>query len=66
MILGSVPACFLDNTIPGTLEEKFMLSYNEATESGSDKELIRKVYHVPGTEWLISKAHFLRKMPFVQ
>jgi len=66
MIVGGALACFLDNTIPGTLEERGMLNYKQATENCSDIDLIRKVYHVPGTEWMVNKAPWLRKLPFIQ
>lgn len=65
MIIGATIACFLDNTIPGTDDERGMTSYKIATEESVDTALARKIYHEPLMEMLAKRFPLLRKLPFV-
>eukprot|EP00116_Pleurobrachia_bachei_P002064 sb/3462326/ len=65
MIVGGTIACFLDNTLPGTDEERGISSYRLATKAEGNKELKRKIYAEPLMEMLAKRFPILRKLPFV-
>lgn len=65
MLVGAALACLLDNTIPGTEQERGLTSYKLAAKSCADKDLLRKVYREPVMEYFAEKLPILRKLPFV-
>ncbi|XP_078572969.1 solute carrier family 23 member 2-like [Branchiostoma floridae x Branchiostoma japonicum] len=68
MFVGGFTAFILDNTIPGTAEERGLLHWNK--EAGSDSEMTfeereaLKVYDLPFGMGLIRRANCTRYLPF--
>ncbi|GFO49749.1 solute carrier family 23 member 1 [Plakobranchus ocellatus] len=61
MFLGGALAFLLDNTIPGTAEERGLISWNNMSDDG-EKDL--SVYDLPLIQPILNKLPFMKYMPF--
>ncbi|XP_063409910.1 solute carrier family 23 member 1-like [Mytilus trossulus] len=67
---GGFTACFLDNTVPGTLKERGLVGWatggidEECEEPTGDIEDSADVYEIPAITRLLEKISFTRFIPF--
>ncbi|XP_048244534.1 solute carrier family 23 member 1-like [Haliotis rufescens] len=66
MFVGGFIAAFLDNTIPGTVEERGILKWrkHEESSSGGDRRDTLAVYDLPLIQKYLNKLKFTRYIPF--
>uniref|UniRef100_A0A0P4WE00 Solute carrier family 23 member 2 n=3 Tax=Scylla olivacea TaxID=85551 RepID=A0A0P4WE00_SCYOL len=65
MLMGGILGCFLDNTIPGTPEERGLLKWNRHLISSSEKDEIKSdCYDLPIGMETIRKMAWTEYLPF--
>lgn len=70
-LVGGFSACFLDNTVPGTKEERGLLAWGQSSEDSKDKPLSSdyeegyEIYEIKSWTDKVKKLSFSKYIPFL-